>query len=143
MKLLEGLAAGFLDEAVGIVRGGNDGDANGQAGGEQAVERTDGGVLAGVVGIEAEDDFIHVTFQDAGVVGGEGGALGRDDVLDAGHVTGDEVELAFADDGGLGVEQCALGFVEAEEDLALGEDGRLGRVDVFGGLSPRRRARGR
>ena len=57
-----------------------------------------------------------------------------DDVLDAGHEAGDEIELAFADDGDLGVEHGAFGFVEAEEDVALGEDGGFGGVDVLGGL---------
>ena len=51
-----------------------------------------------------------------------------------GHEAGDQVELAFADDGEAGVEDGALGFVEAEEDLALGEDRRLRRVDVLGRL---------
>ena len=74
-ELAEGFAAGFLDEAVRVVGLGNDGDADGEAGGEQAVQRTDSGVLAGVIGIKAEDDFLDVAFEDAGVVGGEGGAL--------------------------------------------------------------------
>src|SRR5208282_4278311 len=64
--------------------------------------------------------------------GGEGGALRRDDVLDTAYETRNQIELAFADDGKPGVEQRAFGFVEAEEHFALGENGRLGRVDVFG-----------
>ena len=62
---------------------------------------------------------------------GERRALRRDDVLHAVRETRDEVELAFADDGVAGVENRALGFVEAEENFALGENRRLWRVDVF------------
>jgi hypothetical protein len=87
---------------------GHDGDADGEAGGEKMVEGADGGVLAGIVGIEAEDDFVGVALEDAGVLIGEGGALGGDDVLDAVGEAGDEIELAFADDGEAGVEDGAL-----------------------------------
>ena len=82
-QLREGGRAGFLDETVRIMRRGHGGHADGQAGGQQAVERADGGVLAGVVGIKAEDDFIDVAFENAGMIGGQGGALRGDDVLDA------------------------------------------------------------
>ena len=58
----------------------------------------------------------------------------RDCVLDAGQVTGDRVELALADDDGLGVEDGALGLVEPVDHAALAEDRRLGRVDVFAAL---------
>jgi len=47
---------------------------------------------------------------------------------------GDEVKLTFADDGEPGVQDGALGFVETEEDFALGEDRRFRRVDILGGL---------
>ena len=54
--------------------------------------------------------------------------------LDARHEARDEVELTFADNGGLGIEQSAFGFVETEEDLALGKYWSLRRVDIFGGF---------
>jgi hypothetical protein len=60
------------------------------------------------------------------VVLGEGGALGCDDIADTGGVTGDGIELAFADDGMAGFEDGAFGLVEGEEDAALGEEGGLG-----------------
>src|SRR5262245_54431683 len=66
------------------------------------------------------------------MVAREGGALRGDNVLHVSHVAGDQIELPFADDGVTGVENGALGFIEAEEDLALREDGRFGRVDVLG-----------
>ena len=58
----------------------------------------------------------------------------RDDVLDPAHETRDQIELAFADHGKSGVENRAFGFVETEEDFALGEDGGLRRVDIFRGF---------
>ena len=131
-QLREGRAAEFLDETVRVVRRGHRRHANGQAGGQQAVQRTDGGVLPGVVGIEAEHDFLHVALENARVVGGQGRALRRDDVLDAGHEAGDQVKLAFANDGPVRVQQRAFGFVQAKHDFALGENRGFRRVDVFG-----------
>ena len=101
----EGFAAVLFDEAVGIFAVRNRDNANGQARREQRIERTHGGVLARVVRIETEHDFLDVTFEDARVVGGERRALRRDDVLHAGHEARDQIELPFADDGGPGVEQ--------------------------------------
>src|SRR5206468_2765709 len=99
---------------VRVVRRGKGGDPDGQAGSEQAVEHAHGGGLTSGVRVKAQHDFVHVTLEDARVVGGEGGALRSEDVARAAHVAGDEVELAFADDGEAGVEDGAFGFVEAE-----------------------------
>ena len=52
-ELREGRTAVRLDEAVRVVRRGHGGDADGEAAGEQDVERAHGGVLSGVVGVEA------------------------------------------------------------------------------------------
>jgi len=89
-ELPERFGSGRFDEAIGIVRRGDDGDADGQPGGEERIEGSHGGILAGLVGVEAEHDFVHVPFEDAGVVGGEGGSLGGDDVFDTGHEAGDQ-----------------------------------------------------
>src|ERR1700722_18027345 len=56
----------------------------------------------------------------------------RDNVLHARHETSDEIKLAFANDRGLRIGQRALGFIEAEENFALGEYGCFRRIDVFG-----------
>ena len=89
------------------------------------VKRPHGGILSGLVGIEAQNDFVNVAFDDARMLVGEGRALRRDDVLHAVHETGDQIQLAFADDRGTGVEDRALGFVEAEENFTFGENRRL------------------
>src|SRR5262249_22776185 len=91
-KFVEGGATGVLDEAVGIMGSRNDSHADGQAGCEQMVERSDGGVLTGVIGIEAEDYLIDVALEGSGMLGGKGGALRGDHVLDPCHKTRDQIE---------------------------------------------------
>ena len=75
----------------------NDGDTNRQTRRQQAVERTHRGVLARFIRIEAQHHLVHVTFDDAGVVSREGGALRRDDVLHSGHEAGNQIKLPLAD----------------------------------------------
>ena len=130
-QLAEFFAAIGLDETVRVVGRGNNRHAHGKAGREQMIQRMHGGVLSGLVGIEAQHDFVDVAFQNTRVLVGERRALRRDNILHAGHETGDEIKLAFANDGKPGVQNRALGFVETEENLALGENRRLRRVDVF------------
>jgi DNA-binding HxlR family transcriptional regulator len=103
-----------------------------EAGGEQTVERSDGGVLTCIVRVKAKNHFFDITFEDARVVGSQSGALRRDHILNVGHVAGDEIELAFANDGRSFVEQCALGFVQAEENFSFGEDRSFRGINVFG-----------
>src|SRR5580700_10857580 len=62
---------------------------------------------------------------------GEGGPLRRDDVLDARHITSDQIQLPFANGCKPGVQNRAFRFVEAEEDFALGEYECLRRVDIL------------
>jgi hypothetical protein len=133
-QLVEGIGAVLANEAVRVVRPRDDGDADGQAAGKQVVEGTQRGLLPGGVGVEAEDDLLGVSLENAGLVDSEGSSLRRDGVLDAGQVAGDGIQLAFADDGGLGVENRPLGLVQPVDHAAFAEDGRLGRVDVFAAL---------
>src|SRR5262249_33430064 len=100
-----------LNETIGIMWRRNGRNFDRKAGGEQTVEGADGGVLSGGVRIKTENHFIDEALDDASMIGGEGGSLWRDDVLDAGHEAGDHVELAFANDGVAGVEDSAFGFV--------------------------------
>ncbi len=107
-KLAERLAAVGLDETIRVVRLRHHRHTHGDSRREQMVERTHGGVLPGLVRIKTQNDFVNVALDDARVLVGEGRALRRDDVLHAGHEARDQVQLAFADDGGLRVEQRAL-----------------------------------
>ena len=104
----------------------DDGHADGETAGEQVVERTQRGLLAGGVGVETQDDLLGVALENARVVGGERGALRCHGVLDAGEVAGDGVELTFADDHRLGVEDRPLGLVQSVDHAALAEDRRFG-----------------
>lgn len=133
-EVLEGCTAVSFDEAVWIMRRRHNSHSYRQICCEEMIERAHDGILAGVIGIEAEHDFVDVALEDAGVLIRESGALGRDDILHAAHETGDEIELALANDGEAGIEDGALGFIEAVKDFALREDGGFGRIDVLGGL---------
>ena len=53
-QLLERRAAGFLDETVRVMRGRHGGDANGEAGRQQIVQRTDRGIATSRVRVEAK-----------------------------------------------------------------------------------------
>jgi hypothetical protein len=48
--------------------------------------------------------------------------------------SGDQVELAFADNGGVGFDEGALRFVQPVEDAALSEEKRFRRIQIFGRL---------
>ncbi|OQB89925.1 MAG: hypothetical protein BWX84_02191 [Verrucomicrobia bacterium ADurb.Bin118] len=115
-------AAVGANVAVRIMRRGHDGHTHGQPGSQQRLERTDGGVLARVVGVETKHHLVHVPVEDAGVFGGERRPLRGHDIPHAGQVTGDQIELPLADHGEAGVEDGPFGFVQAVENLALGED---------------------
>ncbi len=83
-----------------------------------------GGGGAGGVGVEVDDDALGEAAEEADLHLGEGGAGGGDDVVDAGHVDGDAVHLAFDEEGEVVGADVGLGFVEIEEDLALGVERR-------------------
>ena len=91
-----------------------------------------GGVDAGGVGVEVDDDAFGEAAEEADLHLGEGGAGGGDDVVDAGHVDGDAVHLAFDEEGEVEGAHVGLGLVEVEEDLTFGVERGLGGVEVFG-----------
>src|ERR1035438_5380250 len=97
---------------------GNHRDPHREAGREEIVQGPHGGILPGFIRIKAKDDLLDVALEYPRMVGREGGALGRNDILHACHESGDEIELPFADHRVPGVEYRALGLVETEEHLA-------------------------
>lgn len=129
----EGIGAVFLDEGIGVFAFRHIDDAGDEAGLGEFGEGAAGGFVSGLIGVEAEDGFGVVSFEEGGVLWGEGGAEGGDDVGDTVGVAGNEVDLAFADDDAAFAEDIAFGFVEAVEGFAFGEDEGFGGVDVFGG----------
>ena len=104
-----------------------------------------GGGGAGGVGVEVDDDALGEAAEEADLRLGEGGAGGGEDVVDAGHVDGDAVHLAFDEEGEVVGAHVGFGLVEIEEDVALGVEGGLGGVEVLGdaGGPCRRLRRGR
>lgn len=131
--LPKGLAAFATDEGVGIFARWEGEDADGEFAGEEGGKRAVGGGLSGLVAVEAEDDAGDKALEEGGLVRGEGRTLGGDDILNAGFVEGDEIELAFADDGFSRGNKGAFGFVKSEKEAAFGEEGGFRGVDVFGG----------
>ncbi len=81
-------------------------------------------LAAGGVGVEVDDDAFGEAAEETDLHLGEGGAGGGDDVLYAGHVDGDAVHLAFDEEGEVVGADVGFGFVEIEEDLALGVERR-------------------
>ena len=139
--------AGAVDEVVGVALGGAEGGhvgldavlADEAVGVEAAFEGDDfdvevlfgeqgdgffGGVGAGGVGVEVDDDALGEAAEQADLHLGEGGAGGGEDVVDAGHVDGDAVHLAFDEEGEVVGAHVGLGLVEVEEDVALGVERR-------------------
>jgi hypothetical protein len=47
----------------------------------------------------------------------------------------DEIHLPFDEDGITEAADFAFGFIEAEENLGFGKNGRFGTVQIFGGLA--------
>ncbi len=90
------------------------------------------GVGSGGVGVEVDDDLFGEAAEEADLHLGEGGAGGGEDVVDAGHVDGDAVHLAFDEEDEVAGADVGFGFVEVEEDVALGVEGGLGGVHVLG-----------
>src|SRR5438552_7536952 len=62
----------------------------------------------------------------------EARALRNNDILNTAHDTGDQIQLAFADDGKACIENSPFGFIKAVENFAFGKNRRFWRVDVLG-----------
>ena len=130
-----GLDALLADEAVGIEAAFEGDDLHVEVlFGEQG-DGFFGGGGAGGVGIEVDDDALGEAAEQADLRLGERGAGGGDDVVNSGHVDGDAVHLAFDQQGEVGFAHLGLGLVEVEEDLALGVERGLGRVEVLGDVA--------
>src|SRR5579883_3572916 len=98
------------------------------------IQRPNGRVLARRIGIEAQDHLLNVPLKDPRVLGGESGALRGHDIFNSTHETGNQVQLSLTYNRRLRFEQYPLGLVQTEKHLALRENGRLRRIDVFGRL---------
>src|ERR1043166_1215905 len=90
--------------------------------------------MAGGVGVEAKNYFVHEPFQDPRLILRERRALRCDDIGNTGLENRYEIELAFADDRAIGLNQASLGLRQAKEHTPFSKKRRLGRVQVFGAL---------
>ena len=127
-----GLDAALADEAVGVEAAVEGDDLDGEA---LLGEQGDGlfrGIGAGGVGIEVDDDLRGVAPQNRHLLLGEGRSAGGDHVLNAAQKDRDAVHLALDQQGKLKLADGGARLVEIEEDLALGVERRLRRVDVLG-----------
>ena len=141
-------------QVAGVQSAGVDGHEG--LGGEALVlgVSTQGGLLAGRVPIEGEDDLaaaglspltgdhsrrrvVNVPQQaahDPHVVRAEGSPARGHGRGHPGQVGGHDVGVALDDDDPVGAGDLPLGQVQPVEDLALVEDGGLGGVEVLGAL---------
>ena len=127
-----GIDSALADEAVGVEAAVEGDDLDCEALFREQGDGFFGGVGAGGVGVEVDDDVGGVAAQHGDLLLGEGGSAGGDDVLNAAKEDGDAVHLAFDEEGKLHLADGGTRLVEVEEDLAFRVEGRLRRVDVLG-----------
>jgi len=85
-----------------------------------------------LVAVEEEDDGVAEAAENGGVAFGECGAEGGDDIFYAVLVAGDDIGVAFDDDGDALSFDGSLGVVEAIEGAGFVEDEGFGAVEIFG-----------
>ena len=95
------------------------------------LEGTEGGLNAGGVRVHGEQDPGLKALQRTDLPFGQGGAHRRDHVRDAVLVSGDDVHVAFDDDGALLPADRLFRSVQRVEQTALVKRRRLGSVDVL------------
>ncbi len=129
---LKCLSTIFHAEVAGVFAVGDGGEFDVEGAADEDFEGAFGGAETGVVGVKDEDDGLGEVFKGAGVIGGEGGTEGGDDVGDAGLVAGDDVHIAFDNDGGAGADDLLAGEVEAVDGFGFVEEAGFGGVEIFG-----------
>ncbi len=134
LEVVVGGEAFFEEEQVGVEFAGADEgeETHLDAGLEREGEQAQGGFLAGAVAVEKALELGVVAAQQDELSLGDGRALRRDGGLETDGPAAQGVELALDQDEGLALAGVGAGAVEVKEQVALGKNGRLGRVDVFG-----------
>ena len=121
-ELFESVRPVRSDKTVRVVRRRDHGNEDRDIGRKQRIQRPDGGVPPRCISIKTDGDEVHVSAQNPGVVCGQSSALGGNHVFHPGHVTGDQIELSFADDCLFLVQHCPPGFIQSEKDLSFREN---------------------
>ena len=128
----EAVAAVFPEETVGVQILGQDEGLDVHPFLEAQGNGPGAGIPAGRVPVVADD---HPRGEARGLgdlMGREGGSQGRDDVGDAGLEEGSIIRVAFDQDGLSRVADGFLAEVKAVQELALGIERRVGRIQVLG-----------
>ena len=86
---------------------------------EERVKRTLRRFLSRGVGIETEDHFARESLEDTCLLFGECGSLRRNDIRDPRFEECDQVELPFADDRAIRLDQSAFRLVQTEQDATF------------------------
>ena len=127
-----GLHAALADVAVGVETAVEGDDLDVEAlFGEQG-NGLFGGIGAGGVGIEVDHHLRGVALENRHLLLGKGRSAGGDHVLNAAQKDRDAVHLALDQQRKLHLANRGLRLVQVEEDVALGVERRLRRVDVLG-----------
>ena len=116
-------------------------DAHRHAGRQQHVAGAERRLQPGLIAVVEEEHVLRVFADDGGLLLGQRGAQRRDDLGDSGKHQPNRVEVAFDDDQSVRLANRLFRPVEPVQQVPLGEDLRLGRVEIF--RLGRRRARGR
>ena len=96
----------------------------------EQLQRPEGGLLARLVRVVAQDDFVRVLADEPHLIRGQGRAAGTHCCVDAGLLHTDDVHIALAQHEPPG--RTALGDLQREYRVRLVVDQRFRAVDVFG-----------
>ena len=129
LVLLEGVAAG---EGVGVVFRRKANHAHVHALFQDHVDGPESGMDASAVAVEHQRDVLRKLADEAYLLLGERSAAGGHHVADAELMQHYQVHVALHHYALVQLGYLALGEPDAEEDVALGVDGCIWGVDVFG-----------
>jgi len=121
------------EQLVGVFAAGNPDDPDLQRQRQQNLRRPQDRLLAGRVRVEREKNPVRVTFENPGLLLGEGGSLRRHRAFEPGAVKGDGVELPFAEDRHVAVAHHLARQRQRIEQIPLAEHRSFRRIDVFPG----------
>ena len=93
-------------------------------------QRAQGGLLAGLIRVVAQDDFLRVLADELYLIRGQGRAAGADRRVDARLMHGNNVHVTLAENEPPG--SALLGDLQSEHGIRLVIDQCLGAVDILG-----------
>src|SRR5438105_11131178 len=88
--------------------------------------------LSGDIRIKTKHHFIDKSLQYPRLILGEGRPLRCNHILNALFEERDQIELPFANDGAVCLDQSAFCFVQTEKHMSFSKERSFRRIDVFG-----------